>query len=283
LIVAIIVQLVFFALFGLLARLWPDQRGQAWLRQGLLDDVVYFLLSVLLYGQLFHWLSAHAADLGWAGAASEHARRAAQDAIRRQPLALQLAAFLLAYDFMQYWLHRASHMRAVWRFHGVHHSATEIDVLTSFRWHPFNLFVYIGVPTFATTALGFSPQVFLIAALLNLVLSALSHANLSWTWGPLRYVVVSPMFHRWHHARLPGGASCNYAPNFPVWDLMFGTFHMPVGERPAAYGYRNAPQGVARQLAYPFARPSAERARSAPQARDQGGGGGVVAQGRPAL
>jgi sterol desaturase/sphingolipid hydroxylase (fatty acid hydroxylase superfamily) len=280
LIVPILIQLFFFALFGLLARLWPDRRGQAWLREGLLDDVIWFLLSILVYGQVFAWLSAHAADLGWAGAAGEHVRGAVQAAIRRQPVALQLAEFMLAYDFMQYWLHRGSHDRRVWRFHGVHHSATEIDVLTSFRWHPVNLFVYVGAPAFVTTALGFSPPVFVIAALLNLMLSALSHANLSWTWGPLRHVLVSPMYHRWHHARLPGGASCNYAPNFPVWDLMFGTYHMPVGERPATYGYRNAPQGVASQLAYPFVRP---RAPSALQPRDQGGGGGVVAQQRAAL
>jgi sterol desaturase/sphingolipid hydroxylase (fatty acid hydroxylase superfamily) len=78
------------------------------------------------------------------------------------------------------------------------------------------------------------------------------HANLNWTFGPLRYVVVSPVFHRWHHAR----AVCdkNFASTFSLWDLMFGTYHMPVGELPKDYGIddKEMPEGLLAQLAYPL-------------------------------
>ncbi len=33
----------------------------------------------------------------------------------------------------------------------------------------------------------------------NTITSCLVHANLNWTFGPLRHVLVSPVFHRWHH------------------------------------------------------------------------------------
>ena len=56
---------------------------------------------------------------------------------------------------------------------------------------------------------------------------AWTHANLDWTFGPLRYVIASPVFHRWHHSADAASRETNYAPMFPVWDLMFGTFHMP--------------------------------------------------------
>lgn len=27
------------------------------------------------------------------------------------------------------------------------------------------------------------------------------HARLNWDFGPLRYVIATPVFHRWHHSR----------------------------------------------------------------------------------
>ena len=41
----------------------------------------------------------------------------------------------------------------------------------------------------------------------NIFHSAFVHANLNWTFGPLRYVISSPVFHRWHHSRERDGAT----------------------------------------------------------------------------
>jgi sterol desaturase/sphingolipid hydroxylase (fatty acid hydroxylase superfamily) len=48
---------------------------------------------------------------------------------------------------------------------------------------------------------GISPDIFVVVGPFNIITSCLVHANLNWTFGPLRYVLVSPVFHRWHHAR----------------------------------------------------------------------------------
>ncbi len=78
------------------------------------------------------------------------------------------------------------------------------------------------------------------------------HANLNWTFGPLRHVLVSPVFHRWHHSRDVAGR--NFASTFSLWDVMFGTYHMPSGEVPKAYGIDDdaMPEGMWAQIAYPL-------------------------------
>src|SRR5436309_10026892 len=53
------------------------------------------------------------------------------------------------------------------------------------------------------------------------------HANLRWDFGPLRYVVASPAFHRWHHTSQAEGLDRNFAGLFPWIDLLFGTFYLP--------------------------------------------------------
>ena len=81
------------------------------------------------------------------------------------------------------------------------------------------------------------------------------HANLKWTYGPLRYVVASPAFHRWHHTCAEEGRDKNFAGFLPVWDLLFGTFFMPKGRQPAMFGVAEpVPGGLLGQLVYPFRR-----------------------------
>ena len=60
------------------------------------------------------------------------------------------------------------------------------------------------------------------------VLQSLQHANLRWRWGgAIERVLVSPSFHRRHHAIGVGhegpAGGCNFAVLFPVWDIIFRT------------------------------------------------------------
>jgi sterol desaturase/sphingolipid hydroxylase (fatty acid hydroxylase superfamily) len=84
--------------------------------------------------------------------------------------------------------------------------------------------------------------------------SAFVHANLNWSLGPLRYVIAGPVFHRWHHTAADKGGSKNFAPTFPVLDIIFGTFHLPVNVLPEGYGVSDQafPTGFGSQLMYPF-------------------------------
>ena len=77
------------------------------------------------------------------------------------------------------------------------------------------------------------------------------HANLSWNLGPFRYLFVSPVFHRWHHASAEG---VNFANTFTLWDWMFGTFYLPEGVLPQNYGIddNEMPDGLLPQMLYPL-------------------------------
>ena len=84
--------------------------------------------------------------------------------------------------------------------------------------------------------------------------SAFVHANLNWTLGPFKYVLATPVFHRWHHTSLEEGGNTNFAGTFPIWDILFGTFRMPAGALPDHYGVDGEPLPTALggQLVYPF-------------------------------
>ncbi len=62
--------------------------------------------------------------------------------------------------------------------------------------------------------------------------------NLNFDWGwPLRYVLVSPNMHRWHHAADdPEAVDGNFAVVFAFWDVAFGTFYVPKDRLPESYG-----------------------------------------------
>lgn len=82
------------------------------------------------------------------------------------------------------------------------------------------------------------------------------HANVRWTFGPLRWVIATPHFHRWHHSRAPEARDKNFAALFPIWDVLFGTLYLP-DHQPDAFGVDTAeevPSGFFGQILYPFRR-----------------------------
>src|SRR5205814_348924 len=100
---------------------------------------------------------------------------------------------------------------------------------------------------------GFPPTVLASWALIFAFMNLLVHANLNWTFGPLRYVVASPVFHRWHHTTEREAQDKNFAGIFPFWDILFGTWYFPKGKLPVEFGVSDpVPEGFLGTLAYPF-------------------------------
>jgi sterol desaturase/sphingolipid hydroxylase (fatty acid hydroxylase superfamily) len=166
----------------------------------------------------------------------------------------QLVVYVVVSDFLLYWVHRIFHGAKFWRFHAVHHSAEEIDWTTAYRFHPVNLWLGSFLVTAVMLYLGVSPSVLLFLVAFDTTTAAFVHANLNWTFGPLKYVVATPVFHRWHHTRLAEGGNSNFGALFSCWDLLFGTFRMPERELPSRYGIDHAgyPQNFVGQLVEPF-------------------------------
>ena len=195
-------------------------------------------------------------------------------------LAILVLAVLLmdAFNWLAHWSnHRWG---ALWRFHAVHHSQEELSVLTSFRAHPLvhTSFLISVIPVVVLSSNATIPATVITV---YICLSSLPHANLPWTFGPLGKVVVSPAYHRLHHAS-QGRIDLNLGTVFTIWDVVTRGAVFPVGgAEPMATGLHRRPVPIeqvgpaweplhvlGQQLADPFfavsgrsVQPSTERGR----------------------
>lgn len=146
--------------------------------------------------------------------------------ISRQPYGWIMVEMLVAGDFIYYWVHRAAHtVPFLWRFHAVHHSTSHAHWGSAFRVHPAEVYAQLAafVPLFA---LGFPVDALAPLAPFNVLYAMLIHSNLTVSFrGPWRYVLNSPVYHRWHHARGLKRPGRNFAGYFPLYDVLFGTCH----------------------------------------------------------
>jgi sterol desaturase/sphingolipid hydroxylase (fatty acid hydroxylase superfamily) len=173
-----------------------------------------------------------------------------------QPFLLQLAELLVLADLLGYAAHRLFHGATLWRFHAIHHSSEDLDWLAATRLHPVNEIGTRLMQIVPLYLLGFrgKPLAALVPVLTFYALFI--HANLRWDFGPLRYVIASPVFHRWHHTSEEEGLDRNFAGMFPWIDALFGTLYMPRGVQPQRFGVtgERVPATLLAQLAYPFRR-----------------------------
>ncbi len=166
----------------------------------------------------------------------------------------QVALYLLGNDLVMYATHRLFHGARLWRYHAVHHSSKHLEWTSAARFHPVDQILHGVLADVVMLLLGIPPEVLAWLMPFNVGTSALVHANLDWDFGPFRYVLVSPVYHHWHHTSAERGGSSNFAGTFPLFDLIFGTFHMPRDQRPSAYGLNDPdfPTGFFGQLRHPF-------------------------------
>jgi len=80
-----------------------------------------------------------------------------------------------------------------------------------------------------------------------IVLSTMPHANVNWGFGPLRYVIVSPAYHRLHHDR-DDRRGVNLGTVLVLWDVLAGLAVFPARGRqssvPPATGLAGRPLPV---------------------------------------
>jgi sterol desaturase/sphingolipid hydroxylase (fatty acid hydroxylase superfamily) len=124
------------------------------------------------------------------------------------------------------------------------------------RTHPVNDAVSRVVQAVPLVLLGFAPAAVLAIIPVAVAFVVASHADVPWTWGPLKHVFVSPVYHHWHHSSEPEAIDTNFAGVFVLWDWLFGTKYLPGGRLPSKYGVKGdeAPQGFLALLVYPFRR-----------------------------
>jgi sterol desaturase/sphingolipid hydroxylase (fatty acid hydroxylase superfamily) len=175
--------------------------------------------------------------------------------LSRLPVAVQAILMLLLSDFIGYWTHRGFHGRRLWPIHAIHHSSRSLDWLSATRVHPVGEIIGRLAIMLPLLAMGFAPMAVGYVAPVIGVFGLLLHANLDWDWGPLRTVIASPRFHRWHHTSEADALDKNFAGLFPVWDILFGTYFMPRDRVPERFGTDTpVPDGLYAQMMFPFRR-----------------------------
>ncbi len=240
-------------LFVPLERLFAE-RTQPVLRDQLGVDLCYYGLNSLGTVTLLSVLSGLLATL---------ARQALPDPwiVWADGLALwpRVTLTLAVSEFGAYWGHRWSHaVPLLWRFHAIHHGARQVDWLTASRGHPVDvIFIRLcGLALVCATGLvrldAGAPNIALLMATVFAILwGYVIHANLRWRFGWMERVIATPAFHRWHHAD-DSRRDRNYASTLPVYDLLFGTYHLPPRAMPPGYGIDTPPPvSFLRQLTAP--------------------------------
>ena len=179
------------------------------------------------------------------------------------PLWAQIVAMVLAVDFVRYWLHRACHrFTPLWRLHEVHHSPDALYMLNVGRFHPFEKVLHFTLDTVPFLLLGVASEVLAGYFLVYSVNGFFQHSNLRLRYGWLNYVVASAETHRWHHARDPKTASCNFGNTSIIWDLIFDTWRLPGSVGDVGIMNRNYPKGFLPQMLMPFQRGDGRSRRS---------------------
>jgi sterol desaturase/sphingolipid hydroxylase (fatty acid hydroxylase superfamily) len=238
------------AIFIFLEKLFPQKKDQATLRPEWKEDLAFFAFNHLLIGYtLLVTIKFSSTLFGWAISPT------VQNFIREQPFVLQFAAALFLADFMQYWSHRAYHeVPFLWKIHSIHHSPAAMDWLSGSRLHLIELLATRAMVFLPIFLCGFDESVLNAYVVFVGFQAVLNHANVDLNIGALRYVLVTPHFHHWHHAADEEAIDKNYAAHLPVLDLMFGSHIDNYGRWPKKYGVvgKVLPRGLIRQHIYPF-------------------------------
>jgi len=238
-------------IFVPLERAFALRRGQGVFRHGWGTD----LLHVFITGILTRVGSA-LLIVSIAGLFESLVPEPLRAAVAQQPAWLALIEVIIIADLGFYFVHRAFHaIPWLWRFHAIHHSIEEMDFLAAHRVHPVDQILTRGATMIPIFVLGFAPEPMLLFSMIYHWQSILIHSNTRIGAGPMRWIIVSPLFHHWHHANHPEAIDKNFAGQLSVIDVIFGTLHMPHGETPRMYGTDHpVPKSYIGQIVQPFRR-----------------------------
>ena len=198
---------------GICERIWPAEPRPV-LARGHVQDACYLALHALVVIPLMTLLSVGAAAL-----IGDHAPWIELRSTASWPGWLLVPLTIVAMDAANWLAHYADHrLDALWRFHALHHSQEELSVLTSFRAHPLMHTTGFVLATVPVMALMPTRAIAPVLITIYVCIGTLQHANLRWTFGPLGRLIVSPAYHRLHHAR--DNQAVNLGVVLTIWDVL---------------------------------------------------------------
>ncbi|QNB09880.1 MULTISPECIES: sterol desaturase family protein [Herbaspirillum] len=147
--------------------------------------------------------------------------------------------YMVVLDLCEYIYHWAQHnVRWMWALHSLHHSQQNMNLWSDDRNHMLDNLVHDMIFGLIAVLIGVEPSQYILLVSLSRMLQSLQHANVRIHFGRIgEYLLVSPRFHRTHHAIGLGHESRgrnslgghNFAVLFPIWDVIFRTAHFSQG------------------------------------------------------
>ena len=235
-------------IFTALEKIFPKYRHQLILRDEWELDFGYFCFNHLLISAVLLFGNFVVAQSQWAMSHSLH------NLVQSLPLGIQVLLLLLCADFVLYWEHRIYHeFPKLWGFHAVHHSVETMDWLAGSRSHVTTVFIERTLVMLALYFIGADKIALDIYVAIAALQAIVIHSNLGFNWGWLKYIIVTPQYHHWHHSSEDPAIDTNYAAHTPLFDRLFGTYHLPGKYWPAEYGTtKKLPKTFIGQFIYPF-------------------------------
>ncbi|MFL0803394.1 MAG: sterol desaturase family protein [Agarilytica sp.] len=218
-------------IFMTLEKMFPKYKNQVILRKEWGLDLFYFCLNHLAISAIIIYGNYHASHFDWAVSES------LQALIRSTPLVFQVIAVIICADFVLYWEHRIYHeVNSLWPIHAVHHSVENLDWLAGSRGHFLQVFSERAMVMVPLYLLGVDEMALNIYVAFAALQAVLIHSNLSFSFGFLKYIIVTPQFHHWHHSSEKPAIDTNYSAHTPLFDRLFKTYHLPEEHWPAEFG-----------------------------------------------
>ncbi len=235
-------------IFTTLEKIFPKYRHQLILRDEWELDFGYFCFNHLLISAVLLVGNFVVAQSQWVMNHNLHYL------VQSFPLLIQVFILLICADFVLYWEHRIYHeIPRLWPFHAVHHSVETLDWLAGSRSHVTQVFIERTLVMVALYTVGASQAALDIYVAIAALQAIIIHCNLGFSWGILKYLIVTPQYHHWHHSSEKPAIDTNYAAHTPIFDRIFGTYHLPGKHWPAEYGtIKKLPKTFVGQFLYPW-------------------------------
>ena len=237
-------------IFVFIEKLFALRREQPVFRAEWQVDMQHFIVNHMIVGFVLLATNLLVHKLfGWA------AKDGIQAWVRDLPYPIALFLIVLVADLVQYATHRAYHeVPTLWRLHAVHHSVKSMDWLAGSRQHVLELLITRTLVLAPIFVLGFDKGVIDTYIVIVGFQAVFNHANVSVRLGPLRYLIVTPNFHHWHHSQDDEAIDKNYAAHFAFIDYLFGTAVKSEAKWPKQYGVVGdyVPESFWKQVKFPF-------------------------------
>ena len=151
----------------------------------------------------------------------------------------ELVIMFLFTTFLHYWYHRLMHHKFFWELHKLHHSATEMNVLTASREHPLVVSISTILLSLPVFIFGVSVEIVFIYAAVSGMYDLFLHSKVNLVPKWARLFMIDTLTHYIHHSKYKEHYNSNFGNMFVIWDKLFKTYIEPKDNEKVVIGIPN--------------------------------------------